>query len=109
MSVLVLMANFFSMYFARMNSLRSSLEKPKEKGNNKNKNKKKTSWICSSVFLHGAVEVWLANVQSGFHNLVETVVGHVPGNEQLRRRHVIQLSVVKEKRREEKRKRCVSE
>ena len=42
--------------------------------------------------LHCAVQVRLGNVQRSLHNLIETVVGHVPGDEQLRRRHMIQLS-----------------
>lgn len=45
--------------------------------------------------LHGAVKVGFRNVQRRLHNLVETVVGHVPCNEQLRRWHVIQLFIIK--------------
>lgn len=46
-------------------------------------------------YLHGAVKVGFGNVQRCLHNLVETVVGHVPCNEQLGSWHVIQLSVHK--------------
>ena len=100
MSVLVLMANFFSMYFARMNSLRSSLHanNPKRKKKVQELNRTEPvqeathSYILYVCMLHCAVQVRLGNVQRSLHNLIETVVGHVPGDEQLRRRHMIQLS-----------------
>lgn len=87
------MANFFSMYFARMNSLLSSLWQQK----------KKTDLVLAQISmttrkreeisgLHGAIHVRLGDVQRGLHDLVEAMVRHVPGDEELRRGNVIQLS-----------------
>ena len=46
--------------------------------------------IIEWMNIHGAVEIGFRNVESGFHDLVEAVIGHVSGDKQLGRRHVVQ-------------------
>lgn len=42
--------------------------------------------------LHAAVRVGFGNAERGLHDLVETVIRHVPGDEQLRSGNVVQLT-----------------